>query len=106
MSPAGSSSDHLLIQSVTGGRPAENKKSTPLRLLIHRQGLPPQDIPLPDEGNEKDSDYDDDDSDKDSDIPPSDEGNEKDLRVQKNKKERDPPYDPGPPGCRKCGKQI
>ena len=94
MSRAGSSS-YRLIQSVTGGRPAENKKSTPLRLLIRRHGLPPQDIPLPDEGNEKDSDYDDDDNEKDSDIPLPDEGNEKDLHVQKNKKEQDPPFDPG-----------
>ncbi len=105
MSLAGSSSDHLLTQSVTGGRPAESNKSTSLRLLIRRHGTP-QANPLPDEGNEKDSDYDDDDTDKDNDIPPSDEGNEKDLRVQKNKKERDPPYDPGPPGCIECGQNF
>ena len=89
MSRAGSSSDLLLIQSVTGWLPAENKKSTSLRLLIRRHGTP-QANPLPDEGNEKDSDYDDDDNDKDNDIPPSDEGNEKGLRVQKNKKEGAP----------------
>ena len=67
MSLAGSSSDHLLTQSVTGGRPAESNKSTSLRLLIRRHGTP-QANPLPDEGNEKDSD--DDDIDKDNDIPP------------------------------------
>ena len=87
MSLAGSSTDHLLTQSITGGRPADSNKSTSLRLLIRRHGTPRVN-PLPDEGNEKDSD--DDDNDKDNDIPPSDEGNEKDLRVQKKTKTPDP----------------
>ena len=56
MSLAGSSTDHLLTQCITGGRPAECNKSTPLRLLISRHGTPHH---LPDEGNEKEDNDDD-----------------------------------------------
>ena len=88
MSRAGSSTDHL-ITSVTGERHAENQKRTStIRLLICTHGLPQQDIPLPDEGNEKDSDYDNDDN-----------------YVPKNKKEREPPFDLGGPRCIECGKK-
>ena len=56
MSLAGSSTDHLLTQCITGGRPAECNKSTSLRLLISRHGTPHH---LPDEGNEKEDNDDD-----------------------------------------------
>ena len=56
MSLAGSSTDHLLTQCITGGRPAECNKSTSLRLLISRHGTPHH---LPDEGNEEEDNDDD-----------------------------------------------
>ena len=106
MSLAGSSTDHLLTQCITGGRPAECNKSTSLRLLISRHGTPHH---LPDEGNEKE-DNDDDNYEKSDNY---DDADNEQNNSHKNKSNKDNDAQRikrlaylGKPPCIECGRHF